>query len=183
MVGEGDGREEFRFEPYRLMFNQRAWYVIGHHGGRDALRNLKLSRFVECSVTAALCGARDFSLDDHLGQAWRMIRGDTRYDVVIDFDAEFAETISDTHWHATQDIEHHDDGSITFRCSVDGLDEIVWWVLSMGPHAVVGSRRSCGSESLLKRRRRLPFTRRKRSKRWTHPNPSALTRHRSMHNA
>lgn len=24
-----------------------------------------------------------------------------------------------------------------FRCKVDGLDEIVWWILSMGPHCVV----------------------------------------------
>jgi predicted DNA-binding transcriptional regulator YafY len=34
-------------------------------------------------------------------------------------------------------VDWHDDGSITFRCKVDGLDEIVWWVLSMGPHCTV----------------------------------------------
>ena len=138
VAGEGDGSETFRFEPYRLMFNQRAWYVVGHHAGRGALRNLKLSRFVECSRTDERYAVpEDFSLDDHLGQAWRMIRGSERHDVVIDFDAAFAETISETRWHATQEIEFHNDGTITFRCSVDGLDEIVWWVLSMGPHAVV----------------------------------------------
>ena len=26
-----------------------------------------------------------------------------------------------------------------FRCKVDGLDEIVWWILSMGPHCVVNN--------------------------------------------
>ena len=31
----------------------------------------------------------------------------------------------------------NDDQSITFRCKVDGLEEIVWWVLSMGPHCTV----------------------------------------------
>ena len=112
--------------------------MVGHHAGRDAIRCLKLSRFVQCSATDrpyAIPG--DFSLDEHLGHAWRMIRGDSRYDVVIDFDAAFAETLADTRWHATQEIDHHDDGSITFHCSVDGLDEIVWWVLGYGPHARV----------------------------------------------
>ena len=138
VTGDGAPNEEFDFEPYRLMFNQRAWYVIGHHAGRDAVRCLKLSRFAQCNATSRPYAIPDgFSLDDHLGHAWRMIRGEDRYDVAIDFDAEFAETLSDTRWHATQAIEFHDDGTITFRCTVDGLDEIVWWVLSMGPHAVV----------------------------------------------
>ena len=34
-------------------------------------------------------------------------------------------------------MDWHEDGSIAFRCTVDGLDEIVWWVLSMGPHCRV----------------------------------------------
>jgi predicted DNA-binding transcriptional regulator YafY len=66
-----------------------------------------------------------------------MIRGSTTYDVELLFDAEFAETISDTHWHATQDTDNRPDGSMLFRCKVDGLDEIVWWIMSMGPHCVV----------------------------------------------
>jgi predicted DNA-binding transcriptional regulator YafY len=66
-----------------------------------------------------------------------MIRGDRVYRVELAFDAEFAENIAGTHWHDTQEIEEHEDRSITFRCEVAGLDEIVWWVLSMGPHCVV----------------------------------------------
>ena len=66
-----------------------------------------------------------------------MIRGATRHEVVIDFDPTVAETVADTHWHPTQHTEEHPDGSLTYRCTVDGLDEIVWWVLGYGPHAVV----------------------------------------------
>ena len=79
----------------------------------------------------------DFTVESYLGNAWRMIRGKKRYEVELRFDAAFAETIADTHWHSTQQIDWHEDGSITFRCTVDGLDEIVWWILSMGPHCVV----------------------------------------------
>ena len=76
-------------------------------------------------------------MDDRRGKAWRMIKGDTTYKVELHFDKEFAETIADTHWHATPEIEWLEDESILFHCEVDGLEEIVWWILSMGPHCVV----------------------------------------------
>jgi len=137
-AAEGGEEEVFEFRPYALLFAQRAWYAVGHHGGRDGVRKLKLNRFTMVKPTdRPYAIPDDFNLDDELGHAWRMIRGDTRYDVELHFDREFAETLADTHWHATQQIDWHDDGSITFRCTVDGLDEIVWWVLSMGPHCEV----------------------------------------------
>jgi proteasome accessory factor B len=132
---EADG---FEFRPYTLFFSQRAWYVIGHHGGRDAVRCLKLNRFIEVQPTKKPYAIPDdFSVDDHLGNAWRMIRGNKTYNVELSFDAEFAETIADTHWHETQEVAWQEDGTILFRCRVDGLDEIVWWILSMGPHCVI----------------------------------------------
>jgi len=129
---------EFRFEPYALFFSQRAWYAVGKHFGHNEVRCLKLSRFSKIiPLEGKYAIPRSFTLESHLGNAWRMIRGKDSYDVELVFDAEFGETISDTLWHHTQDIEENSDGSIIFRCKVDGLDEIVWWVLSMGPHCVV----------------------------------------------
>jgi proteasome accessory factor B len=128
----------FLFKPYTLFFSQRAWYVLGRHDGRGEVRCLKLNRFSLCQPTPVEYEVpKAFSVARHLGNAWRMIRGSQSYDVEIWFDAEFAETISDTHWHATQQVIFNDDDTILFRCTVDGLDEIVWWVLSMGPHCVV----------------------------------------------
>jgi len=137
LSGESDG-EEFDFEPYTLYFSVRAWYVVGFHHGRGELRTLKINRFLRATPTRRAYEIPDgFSLDRHLGNAWRMIRGTPDHDVAIRFSAGFAETVSDTRWHATQEFEHHEDGSCTFRCTVSGLDEIVWWVLSMGPNCEV----------------------------------------------
>jgi predicted DNA-binding transcriptional regulator YafY len=130
--------DDFLFYPYTLTFDQRAWYVVGHHTSRNEVRRLKLNRFTAMHLTdQPYAIPDDFSLAAYRGKAWRMIRGEQTYSVVIHFDAEVAETVSDTNWHATQQIEDHPDGSITFRCEVDGLDEIVWWVLGYGPHACV----------------------------------------------
>ena len=130
--------KRFSFSPYSLFFNQRAWYTVGHHGGAGEIRCLKLNRFTSCKPTKqAYKIPVSFSVAKHLGNAWRMIRGDKTYNVELHFDAEFAETIADTHWHATQELVWQADKSLIFQCTVDGLDEIVWWVLSMGPHCTV----------------------------------------------
>ena len=132
------GGEVFLFKPYRLFWGQRAWYAVGYHERRGEVRKLKLSRFTRAEVTDIPYSIPDeFSMSELLGKAWRMIRGRRTYRVELAFNAEFAETIADTLWHETQEIEWQDDGSILFRCEVDGLDEIVWWVLSMGPHCAV----------------------------------------------
>jgi len=140
-AGRGDGAGapglEFEFAPYALFFCVRAWYVIGQRSDREDLRCMKLSRFVKVQPTETEYAIpRGFSLDKFLGNAWRMMRGKD-VEVELLFDAEFAETISDTRWHKTQEFQMHANGSCTFTCTVSGLEEIVWWILSMGPHCRV----------------------------------------------
>lgn len=133
-----DDGEEFEFRPYALFFAVRAWYAVGLHGGRAAVRTLKLNRFSGIRLTDERYEIpADFTMDGHLGNAWRMMRGDEEHDVTIRFDPSFSETIGETLWHRTQRIEEQPDGGVVFRCTVSGLDEIVWWVLSMGPHCEV----------------------------------------------
>src|SRR5690606_31687977 len=136
--GDNGDDEWFLFQPYHLWFEQRAWYAVGLHEGRGEVRTLKLNRFIAVEETdRPYAVPEDFSIESHRGLAWRMIKSGTIHDVAVHFDREVADTVSDTRWHATQEIDYHDDGSITFRCRVDGLDEICYWVLSYGPAARV----------------------------------------------
>lgn len=133
----GNGAK-FRFDPYALYFGQRAWYVVGLHHGRKEIRTLKLSRFTKCaSIDKQYLIPDEFSLDKHFGQAWRMVPSGTIYEVKLHFDAAFAENVADTHWHDSQEIEWLEDGSIEASFRVDGLEEIVWWVMGYGPHCRV----------------------------------------------
>lgn len=130
---DDDGPRRFRLEPYALIFRVRAWYVVGQRDDRQGLRTLKLARFSRVQPTnSPYIIPDDFSIAAYLGNAWSMIRG-TTHRVELRFDPRIADTIAETRWHATQEVEQHPDGSATFRCTVDGLDEIKYWVLSMGP--------------------------------------------------
>lgn len=134
--GEEDGK--FEFQPYALLFSVRAWYAIGRRSDRKGLRTLKLSRFTHIELTdRGYDVPSSFSVNKYLGNAWRLIKDGKDVEVEIWFDPKFAQTVSDTLWHRTQQIEWHRDNSCTFRCRVSGLSEIEWWVLSMGPHCRV----------------------------------------------
>lgn len=133
-----NNNDSFMFHPYALFFGTRAWYVVGFHEKHDEIRTLKLNRFIAIEQTTLTYEIpSSFNLDNHLGNAWNMIPGDTDYEVELLFETPFSQTVSDTRWHSTQNIQWHNDDSCTFTCTVSGLDEIVWWVLSMGPHCKV----------------------------------------------
>ncbi len=136
--GSGRREDDFILQPWLLFFCVRAWYVVGLDGVHQQPRTFKLTRFTKIMpIDRPAPRPENFSIDEYLGNAWRMIRGEPEHDVEVWFDPSFAPTIGDTLWHKTQSIDWNEDGSATFRCTVSGLDEITWWVLSMGPHCRV----------------------------------------------
>jgi proteasome accessory factor B len=137
---QDDGKKTFEFRPYALWYSQRAWYAVGKRSDRDDIRLLKLNRFTYTQLTDHPYHIpEDFDLQQFIGNAWRMIRGDKEYKVAIRFQPDFAETVSDTRWHATQTEQWHDDGSVTLRFTVSSLAEITFWILGYGPGAKVES--------------------------------------------
>lgn len=132
---DADGR--FLLQPLAVWWGKRAWYLLGRTDAEPAARLFKLSRFARLELTDTPAPEPEpDALRRHLGQAWRMMPG-TRHAVEIRFEPSFAETVADTLWHPTQEIDWLDDGAIRLCVEVDGLDEISWWVLGYGPGATV----------------------------------------------
>lgn len=134
--------EDFEFEPYVLFFSVRAWYTLGYHCGRGEVRCLKLSRFARLTrLEREYRVPEGFTVDGYLRNAWRMIPEGEDVEVELEFAPTAAATMGDTRWHKTQRMEYRDDGSAVMRCTVSGLGEIAWWVLSYGPMCrVIGPR-------------------------------------------
>jgi predicted DNA-binding transcriptional regulator YafY len=70
-----------------------------------------------------------FDLRAYFGNAWAVFRGDRSHDVELRFAPEASGVVTETTWHHTQQSRNNDDGSVTLSFRVDGLEEIVWWVL------------------------------------------------------
>jgi len=133
-----EGQIRTRIEPYWLMFNERAWYVIGKSSRHRSVRTFKLGRLKHLEPTAGrFQRPKGLTLEKHLGNAWRMMRGDTTYSVHLKFSPLVGPNVAEINWHKTQALSWDNDGAVHFRVSVDGLDEIIWWVLGYGPEVEV----------------------------------------------
>lgn len=124
--------------PYRLAYIHRGWYLVAHSQDAARVQTYKVERILRIRLLdAAFTPVPDFSLDDYFGNAWLMIRGDKSYDVKIRFLKKVAANVSEVLWHRTQRTHFQDDGSLLFEVTVDGIEEISWWILGYGDQALV----------------------------------------------
>ena len=132
------GQIRTRLEPYWLSFHERAWYVIGRSSKHRSIRTFKLGRFKSLAPAGkTFTRPHGLTLEKVLGNAWRLIRGDKTYEVELKFSPLVGPNVAEVNWHPTQRVRWDDDGAVYFSCTVDGLDEIAWWVLGYGPEVEV----------------------------------------------
>lgn len=124
--------------PYRLTFIGRGWYIVGYSELHNQVRSFKLDRISSIRLTGeSFEPDPDFDLARHFGNAWQMIRDGQEHDVRIRFSPRVAGNVEEVLWHHTQQTRRQPDGSLIFEARVDGLREILWWVLGYGKEAVV----------------------------------------------
>jgi len=124
--------------PYHLLYNQRAWYVLGHSSLHKSVRTFKLNRIKELEITdKCFLGGEKFDLAEFFGRAWSMIPEGQLYNVKLRFLPKVANNVTEVQWHSTQKVTHNSDGSATVEFRVDGLGEITWWILSYGDQVQV----------------------------------------------
>jgi predicted DNA-binding transcriptional regulator YafY len=125
--------------PYRLFYSRRSWYVIGRSSLHRMVRTFHLGRILDCETTEdGFEIPPRFSLDRHFGNAWHMIRDrKARKRVIVRFQSKVARNVADVVWHKTQRIKWNPDQTLDLQVTVDGLEEISWWILGYGRYAEV----------------------------------------------
>jgi len=124
--------------PLRLLFVNRAWYLIAYAPKHGQRRTFKLGRIRKLTVTdRTFVPPEDVDAEEPFGAAWNMIPEGKLHDVHLHFRRMVAGNVAEVQWHPSQQVEWNDDGSIEFRVTVDGLREITWWVLGYGDQAEV----------------------------------------------
>jgi predicted DNA-binding transcriptional regulator YafY len=119
-----------RLHPYRLCLVKQAWYLIGRPADRDAPQTYRVTRFTSLRMMDLDADVpADFDLKAYFGNAWGVYRGGTSYCVEVAFTHDAAPLVTETIWHHSQEVRRHKDGTATLTFQVDGLEEILWWVL------------------------------------------------------
>ena len=53
------------------------------------------------------------------------------------FSPKIANNVTEVQWHKTQQVARNPDGSATVDFRIDGLGEIIWWILGYGDQVEV----------------------------------------------
>ncbi|MFB0551704.1 MAG: helix-turn-helix transcriptional regulator [Phycisphaerae bacterium] len=124
--------------PYHLLYNNRAWYVLGRSSMHESVRTFKLNRIRELTTTErCFVDGENFDVYEYFGRAWSMIPEGRIYNIKLRFLPKVANNVAEVHWHSTQKVVRNSDGSAIVEFRVDGLGEITWWILGYGDQVQV----------------------------------------------
>jgi len=127
-----------QLSPYHLMYNHRAWYVMGYSSLHKSIRTFKLNRLRDIEILdKCFLDGEKFDLSEYLGRAWSMIPEGRIYHVKLSFLPKVAENVTEVLWHSTQKVRRNSDGTAVMEFRVDGLGEIIWWILGYGDQVEV----------------------------------------------
>lgn len=122
---------KLKLHPYRLCLIKNAWYVIGKADPEAEPRTYRVARFKSVRmIEEAASTPEDFDLHEYFGNAWAVYRGHETYDIELLFTRQAAMIVTETNWHHSQRVTRNKDGSVTLMFRVDGLEEIVNWVMT-----------------------------------------------------
>lgn len=134
----GEGEVAFEIEPYVLHHANRAWYVLGRTDLHNEIRMIKLVRIKSLTLLKRTFRRPSaFKVNDKLGQAWRLIPEGKLYDIELEFTSRVSTNVSEVRWHASQSCEMLDDGRCVLHFTVDGLNEIAWWICGYADQVIV----------------------------------------------
>ncbi|GAC1467623.1 MAG: WYL domain-containing protein [Isosphaeraceae bacterium] len=122
-----------KFGLYRVIRHGQIWYLVGRSSVHRRVKVIGLPWIHKAILTADAYGIPPrFNLDRVLGQAWGVRREGVRYRVWLRFSSRVAPELREVSWNRTARRELRADGRLDLHFTVDGLEEILRWVLGFG---------------------------------------------------
>lgn len=134
--GKGEP-QDYRVDPYTLVFYKGGLYLMGYAHNRQALRTFAVERIAAVELLKERFEVRaDLKPEQHLKSAFGIVEEEVM-DVAVRFAPALAPAVEGRIWHPSQKVQREKDGSIVIRFRAGGRREIVSWILSYGPGAEV----------------------------------------------
>lgn len=133
------GREkEYTIDPYAVAFRRHSWYVLAFSRQHGKVVQFKLTRFRAVEQTGEIFQRpADFSVEKHFGLSWEAWAGGEQANIVVRFSPRVAEMVAEGERHPTQVTSFEPDGSLLFKATVSGIEEIAIWIMGFGKDAEV----------------------------------------------
>jgi proteasome accessory factor B len=126
-----------RVDPYQVWAMDGCFYLIGHCHLRNEIRTFSMDRIKDLNILKnEFRMPRDFSLDDYLKSAFRVMTGSPET-VQVRFEPGVAQVVKERIWHPTQELREHEDGSLLITLEVPVNYEIISWIMGFGASAEV----------------------------------------------
>ena len=126
-----------KVDPYKIWFFNAPFYLIGLCHVRNEVRIFSLDRIKMLHQTNdSFEIPADFNFEEFIGPSFGVFQGKPIH-IKIWFSPDVAGYIKEKIWHESKQIHPQDDGSIIFEAQVAGTDEIKFWIMNWGSHALV----------------------------------------------
>jgi len=131
------GVMEREIEPYFLIFIERAFYCVGYCYLRKELRTFRIDRIVDINLTdKTFIPRKNVNPAQYFKDSWGVYGGEP-VNVEIVFTGKAARVISMGRHHPNEKITRMKNGSVMYRVTVSGIEEICRWILGFGDEARV----------------------------------------------
>ena len=135
--GSSDGQCT-KLAVYRLVLHDRRWSLVGRSSLHRRVVVIGEPWVSKAEVTDDPSAVPPrFNLERYLGRAWGVDRGHGRHDVRVVFSARATPAVLSGVWHPSQRVLGVEQGRAEVAFAVDGLDEILKWVVGFGDDAEV----------------------------------------------
>jgi len=140
------GLTERTVEPYFIVFRGHAFYFVAYCRLRGDFRTFRIDRVQQLvTLSEKFRIRRGVNAGDYFDDSWRLYSGEV-VEIAIRFCGASAKVVKSGQYHPRETIELADDGTVVYRVSVSGTDEIQRWILGFGAEAEVLSPASLRAE-------------------------------------
>ncbi len=138
-----------KIEPYAVVFYQSSLYIIAAAHEIDTqekgrIRHWKLDRFQKATALDQWYKPDEtFDVEEYLHSSMGIFSGGEPQDFVIKISPYAAQWVLEDPWHPQQQVEKHEDGSITLTVQAAHELEIIPRVLNLGAEAELLAPATC----------------------------------------
>lgn len=126
-----------KVDPYTVIYRMGEWHLIGYEQNTSVVKSFYVRLISKIKNTnMVFIKPADFSLGNFIKDYFGVFYGN-KTEVKIKFNESLKSLISHAKWHASQEIQEMEDGSLILSIFLDELSEIKNWVMAFGSAAEV----------------------------------------------